>query len=78
MALENVRQSMDLTGQSMIDGVLVAEFSCRIATNGMAGAISTQIRNQEKYDTSRTQFRKDHSDFTSKVWAAEDQLASAE
>lgn len=76
MALENIQQSVTLTGESKIEDNVVVTFSSHIPSNGIAGSVTTNIRDIERYNAHRNQVRRDQADFQQEVWAEEDRLAA--
>lgn len=74
MALENVQQSVTLTGESKIDDNVVVAFSAHIPSNGISGAVTANIRDIERYNEHRAQVRRDQSEFQQQVWAKEDEM----
>lgn len=74
MALEKLRESVTLTGESKIDGVLVAAFTSNVASNGVAGPVSVNIRDVTRYNEQRNVVRQDQADFQQTVWEIEDRL----
>lgn len=76
MALENVRESATLTGVSMIEDTEVVQFTTNVASNGIAGAITVNIRDITKYNEHRSQVRRDQAEFQQEVWEVEDRLTA--
>ena len=76
MALENIKESVNLTGESMIEDTVVVAFSAHIPSNGIAGSVTTSIRDIEKYNANREQVRQDQRDFQNAVWAKEDEMSN--
>ena len=74
MALDNVQESVTLTGDSVVNETVIVAFNCRVAENGIAGAITQSIRDHEMYQTHRNQVRQDLQAFQSTVWEVEDRL----
>lgn len=74
MALENVQQSITLTGESKIEDTVVVAFSAHIPSNGISGSITANIRDIEKYNEHRSQVRRDQSEFQNAVWDKEDEM----
>ena len=75
MALENIQEAVTLTGDSVVNGEVVVNFHCRVAENGIAGAITQSIRNHDLYQEHRTQARQDLQEFQGKVWDVEDRMS---
>ena len=76
MALENIKESVNLTGESMIEDAVVVAFSAHIPSNGIAGSVTISIRDIERYNASREQVRQDQRDFQNAVWAKEDEMSN--
>lgn len=76
MALENIKESVSLTGESMTEDAVVVAFSAHIPSNGIAGSVTTSIRDIEKYNASREQVRQDQRDFQNAVWDKEDEMSN--
>lgn len=74
MALDNVQEAVTLTGDSVVNDEVVVNFNCRVAENGIAGAIAQSIRNHDLYQQHRNQVRQDLQEFQAKVWEVEDRL----
>lgn len=74
MALDNVQESVTLTGDSVVNGEVVVNFHCRVAENGIAGAITQSIRHHGLYQEHRNEARQDLQAFQGKVWEVEDRL----
>lgn len=71
-------KSISLTGESMINGQLVARFSANVSSDNIEGSNSnsfnTYIYNQELYEANRREVRKDMADFQQYVFDQEDEL----
>lgn len=78
MALDNVQEAVNLSGDSVINETVVVAFSCRVAENGIAGSINQSIRNHDLYQENRSQVRQDLQEFQAKVWEVEDRLAESD
>lgn len=76
MALENIKESVNLTGESMIEDAVVVAFSAHVPSNGIAGSVTTSIRDIEKYNVNREQVRQDQLEFQNAVWAKEDEMSN--
>ena len=74
MALEYVRESVTLTGDSKVEDNVIVSFSVHIPSNGIAGAVTTSIRDIERYNEHRAQVRRDQADFQNIVWDKEDEM----
>ncbi len=74
MALDNVQESVTLTGDGVVNGEVVVNFNCRVAENGIAGSINQSIRNLDLHQEHRNQVRQDLQAFQAKVWEVEDRL----
>lgn len=74
MALENINESVDLAGESIVNETVVVSFSCRIAENGIAGSTTQFIRDYGLYQQHRTVVRQDLQAFQTKIWEIEDRL----
>lgn len=74
MALDNVQEAVNLSGDSVVNETVVVAFSCRVAENGIAGSINQSIRDHDLYQEHRNQVRQDLQEFQAKVWEVEDRL----
>lgn len=77
MALDNLQESVTLTGDSVVNDEVVVNFNCRVGENGIAGSITQSIRNHDLYQQHRNQVRKDLQEFQGKVWDVEDRMHEA-
>lgn len=75
MALDNVQEAVNLSGDSVVNETVVVAFSCRVAENGIAGSINQSIRDHDLYQEYRTQVRQDLQAFQGKVWDVEDRMS---
>lgn len=75
MALDNLQESVTLTGDSVVNDEVVVNFNCRVGENGIAGSITQSIRNHDLYQQHRNQVRQDLQEFQGKVWEVEDRLS---
>ncbi len=75
-------KSISLTGESTINGQLVARFNANISSDNMEGSSSnsfnTYIYNRELYDANRREVRKDMADFRQYVFDQEDELITSD
>ncbi|MEY8737202.1 hypothetical protein AB9M75_08270 [Lactobacillus sp. AN1001] len=68
-------KSISLTGESTINGQLVAHFSANLSSEGgNSDQVSTYVNNRELYEANRREVRKDMSDFRQYVFDQEDEL----
>ena len=74
MSLQNVTEAVTLNGESVVDEEGVVVFNCRVAENGIAGAITQSIRDHALYQEHRTVVRQDLQAFQLLVWDVEDRL----
>lgn len=74
MALENVRESVTLTGESVVEERTVVVFTAHIPSNGISGAVTPQIRDIEAYNEHRREVRQDQLEFQNVVWNKEDEM----
>ena len=74
MSLENVKESVTLTGESMIEEKTVVQFTAHIPNNGVSGAVTLQIRDIEAYKKHRSEVRQDQREFQNAVWDREDEM----
>lgn len=80
MAL-SITKSISLRGTSSItksDGatIQVAMFDAQISTNNSQSYNNMNIMDQDLYNANKATIRKDKSDFDTKVWEAEDSVAT--
>ena len=78
MTLENIKESVNLTGDSKVEDNVIVSFSVHIPSNGIAGSVTTSIRDIEKYNANREQVRQDQLEFQHAVWAKEDEMRATE
>lgn len=75
-------KSISLTGESTINGQLVARFNANVSSDNMEGSNSnsfnTYIYNRELYDANRREVRKDMADFRQYVFDQEDELIASD
>ena len=74
MALENIKESVTLTADSIVEEQTVVVFTAHIPSNGIAGSITPQIRDIEAYNEHRSVVRQDQRDFQNAVWDKEDAM----
>lgn len=74
MSLENVKESVTLTGESKFDDTVVVQFTAHIPNNGISGAVTPQIRDIEAYNEHRNVVRQDQREFQNAVWDREDEM----
>lgn len=74
MALENVKEAVTLTGDSVVNEEVVVSFNCRVEGDGIAGSVNQYIRNHELYQEHRSQVRQDLQAFQGRVWGIEDRM----
>lgn len=74
MSLENVKESVTLTGESVIEEKTVVAFTAHIPNNGISGAVTPQIRDIEAYNEHRSEVRQDQREFQNAVWDREDEM----
>lgn len=67
-------KSISLSGQSIINGTQVANFSANINSDNGSSNINSNIMNQTLYDANKAEVRKDLADFNTAVYEVEDQL----
>lgn len=72
-------KNINLSGESIIDGVQVAYMSANISTDGGNGAnVNKTITNQEVYNANKVQVRADIKAFEDEVYKIEDELTVEE
>lgn len=75
-------KSISLTGESTINGQLVARFSANISSGNTEGSNSdsfnTYTYNKELYEANRREVRKDMADFRQYVFDQEDELIASD
>lgn len=74
MALKT-RQSVSLSGESIINDQTVASFSAQIPQDNGSTNININILNQQLYDLNRKIVRADQAAFQDKVYEIEDNLS---
>lgn len=67
-------KSISVSGQSIVNGTQVANFSANINSDNGSSNINSNIMNQAVYDTNKSEVRKDLADFNTAVYEVEDQL----
>ena len=67
-----VRQSVNLSGESMINDQTIASFSAQIPQSSGGTNVNINIVNQKLYDLNRIVVRADQAEFQSKVYEIED------
>lgn len=78
MALENIKESVTLTADSIVEDKTVVVFTAHIPSNGISGAVTPQIRDIEAYNEHRTAVRQDQREFQNAVWDKEDEMNATE
>lgn len=76
MALTNIQQSVTLTAESTVDDQSVVQYTAHVPSNGIAGAVTVNIRDITLYNEHRTVVRQDQSEFQNVVWDTEDEMNS--
>jgi len=76
MALDNIQQSVTLTGESVIEENTVVQFTAHIPNNGIAGSVAVNIRDITRYNEHRSQVRQDQAEFQQRVWEEEDEMSA--
>jgi len=74
MALENIQESVTLTGESKLDDEVITTFSARVPNDGVGSGITLSIRNKDLYDENKRVVRTDQAEFQNVVWDTEDRL----
>ena len=69
-----VRQSVNLSGESMINDQTIASFSAQIPQSSGGTNVNINIVNQKLYDLNRLVVRADQVEFQSKVYEIEDEI----
>ena len=72
-----VRQSVNLSGESMINDQTIASFSAQIPQSSGGANVDINIVNQKLYDLNRMVVRADQAEFQSKVYEIEDSLSGS-
>lgn len=68
-------KSISLSGESTINGQLVARFNANLSSEGEnSDQVSTYVYNRDLYEANRREVRKDMSDFRQYVFDQEDEL----
>ena len=67
-----VRQSVNLSGESMINDQTIASFNAQIPQSSGGTNVNINIVNQQLYDDNRNQVRADEAEFQAKVYEIED------
>ena len=67
-----VRQSVNLSGESIINDQTIASFSSQIPQSSGNTNVNINIVNQNLYDLNRIVVRADQTEFQSKVYEIED------
>ena len=70
-----VTKSINLNGESQIEGTTVAYLSANVTKEGNT-TTSKNITNQDLYQANKVEVRKDIRDFEAQVYALEDELAT--
>lgn len=71
----NTSKSITISGQSIMEGQVVAYMSANLSTDGNTSeCISKNIQNQSLYDANKEAVRKDMRDFEDLVYAEQDKL----
>lgn len=75
-------KSISLTGESTINGQLVARFNATVSSDesetSNSNSFNTYIYNRELYDANRREVRKDMTDFRQYVFDQEDELIASD
>lgn len=74
MALTNVQQSVTLTAESTVEDQVVVQYTAHVPSNGIAGAVTVNIRDITLYNEHRSTVRRDQSEFQNVVWGKEDEM----
>jgi len=74
MALENIKESVTLTGESKLDDEVITIFNARVPNDGVGSGVTLSIRNKELYDENKQIVRSDQAEFQNVVWDTEDRL----
>lgn len=75
MALENIKESVTLTGESKLDDEVITIFNARVPNDGVGSGVTLSIRNKDLYDENKRVVRNDQAEFQNVVWDTEDRLA---
>lgn len=71
----NTSKSITISGQSVIDGQVVAYMTANLSTDGKANEnINKTIQNQTLYEVNKDIVRKEMRDFEDLVYAEQDKL----
>ena len=71
----NTNKTININGNSMIDGQVVVYMSASLSTDGSTNEnINKNISNQSLYELNKTEVRKDMRDFEDLVYAEQDKL----
>lgn len=71
----NTSKSITISGQSIMEGQVVAYMTANLSTDGKANEnINKTIQNQTLYDANKESVRKDMRDFEDLVYAEQDKL----
>lgn len=76
MALENVKETVQLNGESKIEDKTVVVFASRIGEDGISNSVGMNVRDQDMYEANKSQVRRDQQAFQQLVWETEDRLAA--
>lgn len=74
MALNEIKESVTLSAESVIEEKTVVAFTAHIPNNGISGAVTPQIRDIEAYNEHRNAVRQDQREFQNAVWDKEDEM----
>lgn len=70
-----INKTININGNSEIDGQVVVYMSASISTDGNTNAnINKNIANQELYNANKSQVRADMAEFEDEVYKVEDEL----
>ncbi|GAA0100822.1 hypothetical protein UT300012_15370 [Paraclostridium bifermentans] len=71
----NTSKTITISGQSIIEGQVVAYMTANLSTDGKANEnINKTIQNQTLYDANKEAVRKDMRDFEDLIYAEQDKL----
>ena len=76
MALTKIQQSVTLTAESTVEDEVVVQYTAHVPSNGIAGAVTVNIRDITLYNEHRTVVRQDQREFQNVVWDTEDEMNS--
>lgn len=76
--LENKRETVSLTADSVVEDEVVANFHASISHTGISNGVNLTIRNKDLYDANKSVVREDQQEFQQLVWLTEDRLTATE